>query len=62
MKVQIYYTNDMDNKRIEELNSLEDLKLLIKKENNSVIVKTPFMSEEEKGIELSIEVYNDYRE
>lgn len=59
MKAHISYTSDDKNERdrTEEINSIDDLVLLLEKENNGLIIKTG--SDKEN---LLIEVYDDWRE
>lgn len=61
MRAYITYTSDWNNKdaRTEEINTIEDIINLIKKEKHSIILNH---SNQKKYFDLHIEIYDSYRE
>lgn len=66
MKILITYTRDFDDEitRIEEINTLEELVKLQKKEGNPLIIlnKKDTDNQNNDNVDMIIEVYNDFRE
>lgn len=61
MKALLTRTSDWSDRNTTiEINSLEELKELIEREHYPVVVNTPFRNH--RGIDLTIEIYDDWRE
>ena len=60
MKFNLCYTNTEDEKREEELNTLDDLVQLVLREKLPVVISV--YREKNGSLDISLEVINDWRE